>query len=122
MSTARLSHIILRVSSMDRAVEFWAGTLGFTVLSRSEEFTFLEAGSCRVALNRREGGDEAARHSLTEMVIEAAEPRVLYDEWHGAGVPFEVGLRPVAEGEAGTLLAAHFRDPDGHLVSLSGWE
>jgi hypothetical protein len=37
------------------------------------------------------------------------------------GVPFEVEPRPVTSDGERTLLAAHFRDPDGHLVSVTGW-
>jgi hypothetical protein len=37
------------------------------------------------------------------------------------GVPFEVELRPVSTDGERQLLAAHFRDPDGNLASLTGW-
>lgn len=121
MTIPRLSHLILRVSSLDDAVDFWHGTLGLRIEGRSEAFAFLDAGSARIALNEVDGGDASAAASATEVVLEVADPRDRYAAWREAGVPFEVGLRPVMEADGRSLLAAHFRDPDGHLVSLTGW-
>jgi catechol 2,3-dioxygenase-like lactoylglutathione lyase family enzyme len=121
MTDPRLAHVILRVASLDGAVDFWHGTLGLPIEGRSEAFAFLDAGSARIALNEVDGGDPAAGASATEVVLEVEDPRERFAAWREAGVSFQVGLRPVTEADGRSLLAAHFRDPDGHLVSLTGW-
>jgi catechol 2,3-dioxygenase-like lactoylglutathione lyase family enzyme len=121
MTSPRLAHVILRVSSLSTAVDFWHGTLGLPIEGRSETFAFLDAGSARIALNEVDGGDPASGASATEVVLEVEDPQQRFATWREAGVPFQVGLRPVMEADGRSLLAAHFRDPDGHLVSLTGW-
>lgn len=121
MTDPRLAHVILRVGSLDGAVAFWAGILGFPVTGRSDAFAFLDAGAARIALNQVAGGDRSAAASSTEVVLEVEDPRERFEVWRVAGVPFQVDLRPVMEAGGRSLLAAHFRDPDGHLVSLTGW-
>ena len=116
-----LSHVIPAVSEMGRARRFWEDVLGFSGEGEGA-FRFLDAGGARIALNERPGGDPGAASSTTEVVLEVDEPQATYEAWESAGVPFEVALRPVMSHGGRHLLAAHFRDPDGHLVSLTGWE
>lgn len=122
MTSPRLAHVILRVSDMERATAFWGGVLGLPSLGGSETFAFFDAGATKVALNLVDGGDRAAAGSTTEVVLEVDDPRTVYAAWAERGVAFEVALRPVMEAGGRSLVAAHFRDPDGHLVSLTGWE
>jgi catechol 2,3-dioxygenase-like lactoylglutathione lyase family enzyme len=122
MSAPRLSNVILRVVSLDDAVAFWHGMLGLPIVGRSEGFAFLDAGTTALALNAAEGGDPHAAQSVTEVVLEVDDPRAAFDAWRDAGVGFLTELRPVAEQDGRSLLAAHARDPDGHLFSLTGWE
>jgi catechol 2,3-dioxygenase-like lactoylglutathione lyase family enzyme len=122
MGAPQLSNVILRVASLDDAVAFWNGTLGLAIVSRSEAFAFLDAGAATLALNAAAGGDPHAVDSMTEIVLEVDDPRSAFDAWKGAGVGFLTELRPVIEQDGRSLLAAHARDPDGHLFSLTGWE
>lgn len=121
MTTPRLAHVILRVADMERATAFWGGAVGLPLIGGGEAFTFYDAGATRIALNAVPGGDPGAIESTTEVVLEVDDPEAVYAEWAGRGVPFEVVLRPVMEMGDRSLVAAHFRDPDGHLVSLTGW-
>jgi catechol 2,3-dioxygenase-like lactoylglutathione lyase family enzyme len=118
----RLSTIVLRVANLGGAVEFYRDTLGLPVTSVGPAFAFFELGGTELALNRRDGGDPAAAASTTEVVLEVDDPVETFRRWREAGVPFAVELRAVMEQEGRRLMAAHFRDPDGHLVSLTGWE
>jgi hypothetical protein len=59
--------------------------------------------------------------SLTEIVLGADDVRASYDELADRGVAFEIELRPVTSDGNHELWAAHFRDPDGHLASITGW-
>ncbi|HSG78600.1 MAG TPA: VOC family protein [Acidimicrobiia bacterium] len=118
----RLAHVILRVADLGGAVEFYRDTLGLPVSGVGPAFAFFDAGGVRIALNRVDGGDAAARMSATELVLDADDVEERFAAWKDAGVPFEAELRPVMEQDGRRLLAAHFRDPEGHLVSLTGWE
>ena len=119
--TPRLSHVVVRVADMERAVEFWEGTLGFEGFGAGA-FRFLRLEGATIALNLVEGGDPVAGESLTEIVLEAPDVRAVHSRWRAAGVTFELDPRPVMRTGERTLVAAHFRDPDGHLVSITGWE
>jgi catechol 2,3-dioxygenase-like lactoylglutathione lyase family enzyme len=118
---AELSHVILRVADLERSLAFWEGILGFEG-EGGGSFRFLSAGGAQIALNEVGGGDPAARDSMTEIVLEVTDVRATHSEWAAAGVAFEVDPRPVMEAEGRALVAAHFRDPDGHLVSITAWE
>ncbi|MDX1689924.1 MAG: VOC family protein [Acidimicrobiia bacterium] len=118
----RLAHVILRVSDLGGAVEFYRDVLGMPVGGVGPAFAFVEAGGVRIGLNRVDGGDAAARMSTTELVLEVDDVAATYAAWRAAGVPFEAELRPVLEQDGRRLHAAHFRDPEGHLVSLTGWQ
>jgi methylmalonyl-CoA/ethylmalonyl-CoA epimerase len=115
----RIGQLLLRVDDLDRSVEFWNEVVGLAISSRAGSFAFLDAGSVQLVLNRLDnrGPDE----SLTEIVFEVDDVRSTFDELSRRGVPFEVDLRPVTANGDRQLLAAHFRDPDGHLASVVGW-
>ena len=115
----RISQIILRVADLDRAVGFWSGLVGFEESMRVEAFAFLDAGDVQLILNQV--ADVSEDSSWTEIVIEFDDVRAAYDELSERGVPFEVELRPVTSDGVRDLLAAHFRDPDGHAASVTGW-
>lgn len=115
----RISNVMLRVTNLDRAVDFWSGTVGLEVKNAFESFAFLEAGGPQLVLQEAEGLYPDA--SETEIVFEFDDVHSTYDEMAQRGVPFEIELRPVTEAGDRKLLAAHFRDPDGHLASITGW-
>ncbi|MGH3649363.1 MAG: VOC family protein [Acidimicrobiia bacterium] len=115
----RIGQIILRVADLDRSVAFWTDTVGFEMSMRAGTFAFLDGGGTQLTLNQveRRSTDE----SLTEIVLEFDDIRSAFSELSNRGVPFEVSLRPVTSDGERELLAAHFRDPDGHLASAVGW-
>lgn len=113
-----VSSVILRVSDLDRGVEFWSGLVGLPVTSRAPGFAFLDGGAIHVVLNLV---GTVPPGSLTEVVLEVDNVVTTHVEMVERGVPFEIDLRPVTGDEARQLHAAHFRDPDGNLASLTGW-
>ncbi len=113
-----ISHVILRVTDMSRAVEFYRDAVGLEVLAESDLFAFLDAGSIKIALNVGEPPDPS---TTTEIVLEVDDVVAAFREMNARGVTFEVEPRPVTDDGARELHAAHFRDPDGHLWSLTGW-
>ena len=60
--------------------------------------------------------------SLTEIVFGSEHVRDTYRAMAERGVPFEAELGPpIMSNEGRDLIAAHFRDPDGHYGTLTGW-
>lgn len=115
----RIQRIILRVSDLDRSIEFWTGKVGLDLSGRGGAFAFLDGDGVQLALNQLD--DVPGDDSLTEIVLETQDVKTVYEQLAGRGVPFEVELRPVTSDGGRELWAAHFRDPDGHIGSLSGW-
>lgn len=114
-----MERLILRVSNLDSSITFWTEKVGFELTGRGGAFAFIDAGAVQLALNEIDDRPDDA--SLTEIVLAADDVRRAYDEMAGRGVPFEVELRPVTSDGSHELWAAHFRDPDGHLASVTGW-
>ena len=115
----QIRQLILRVADLETSVEFWTGKVGLGLAGKGEGFAFLDGGGVQLVLNQVDEVPDDS--SLTEIVFEEDDVRAVFDELSGRGVPFEVGLRPVTSDGNHELLAAHFRDPDGHLASLTGW-
>ncbi len=114
-----IERVILRVSDLERAIEFWSETVGFEVSFAGGPFAFLDAGEVQLALNEVES--VPGEGSLTELVIETDDFVSVHPEMLARGVPFEVEPRPVTSDGDRELMATHFRDPDGNLASLTGW-
>jgi catechol 2,3-dioxygenase-like lactoylglutathione lyase family enzyme len=104
---------------MTRALDFYRNAVGLGVEMEGPAFSFLAAGTIRVALNEVAGleGDATG----TEIVLEVEDIHAAYEAMQQRGVPFAVSPRPVTATDGRTLLAAHFRDPDGHVWSVTGW-
>jgi len=115
----KLSHVILRVSDMESAIAFWSDVVGLQLDWSGDEFAFLSLSDSRLVLNHPEHFE--TQTSDTEIVLEVDDVRAVFEEMRRKGVPFEVDLRPVTSDGTRALLAAHFRDPDGHLASVTGW-
>ena len=116
----RVSYIILRVADMERSLGFYRDTVGFGVLAESGEFSFLDAGSIQLALNVPAEPVDTDR-SLTEIVLEVDDIHAAHAEMANRGVDFRVEPREVMRQDDRALHAADFRDPDGHVLSITGW-
>ena len=115
----KISSVILRVQDVDKAVEFWGDTVGLDVAIQIPGFTFLDGGGTDLILSHvdRPLQDE----SLTEIVFGSDDVRAAFAAMKESGVPFETELRLINSDETRQLWGAHFRDPDGHYGSLTGW-
>lgn len=114
----KIAHVILRVTDMERSVAFYRDAMGLPLLTSSAVFSFFDAGSIRLALNI---GDPPDPSTTTEIVLEVDDVAAAYREMSERGVRFEVEPRAVTTDGTRELHAAHFRDPDGHLWSVTGW-
>lgn len=115
----RIGQVVLRVSDLERSLQFWTEVVGLDLRSRAGTFAFLDAGDIQLTLN--EIGRAITDESLTEVVFELDDIRAGHTELLEKGVPFEVEPRAVTSDGSRELWAAHFHDPDGHLASVVGW-
>jgi catechol 2,3-dioxygenase-like lactoylglutathione lyase family enzyme len=115
----RLSSIILRVADLEQSVAFWRDLVGLDLNWAGDEFAFFALGDNQLTLNQPLVFEDQA--SDTEIVFEVEEVHSTISEMRDRGVPFEVEPREVTTDGERTLYAAHFRDPDGHVVSVTGW-
>jgi catechol 2,3-dioxygenase-like lactoylglutathione lyase family enzyme len=124
MAPPVLSSVILRVTDLERALAFWRDGVGLPVQAAGDPFAVLGAGRVAIVLNqigRRAEELAGGLHSLTEVVLEVADVRAAHAEMAERGVPFRAPPRPVTRHGERELWACDFRDPDGHLASITGW-
>lgn len=121
--SARISTIILRVSDLERSLVFWRDRVRLPVVATAGPFAFLDAGGVRIALNAVPPPREpnAGLAALTEIVLEVPDVRAAHAQLSARRVPFRTDPRPVTGDQDRELWACDFRDPDGHLVSITGW-
>jgi catechol 2,3-dioxygenase-like lactoylglutathione lyase family enzyme len=123
MTSPRLSNVLLRVADLQRSLAFWRDKLSLRPLGAFESFAFLDAGGVRIGLNavappKEPDGGLAA---LTEIVLEVPDVRAAHADLTAKGVAFRTPPRPVTADGLRELWACDCRDPDGHLVSITGW-
>lgn len=119
MGIFKVSNIILTVTDLEKAVAFYRDVLGMKVNAIiAGEFAFLNGGGVVLAL--REATDRP-NPGLTEIVFEVDDVRTTYEELKSKGVVFPYQPRAVTGNETSELYATDFRDPDGHILSITSW-
>jgi methylmalonyl-CoA/ethylmalonyl-CoA epimerase len=115
---SKASIVILSVTDLNRAVEFYRDRLGLKLTSTNEDFAFFDAGGFTIAL--RGGRPKADPSDLTSVEIAFAVEHVkpAHQALHAQGVEFKREPRVIT----GTTWATDFRDPDGHVLSIVGPE
>lgn len=119
---ATVGHVHLKVADLERAIQFYAGVLGFEVTQRmGDSAAFLSAGGYHhhIGLNTWEskGGDPPPRgatglyHAAFLYPTRAALGRAL-DRVIDAGVRLE------GASDHGVSEALYLRDPDGNGIEL----
>ena len=106
---------MLGVADMSRSLEFYRDRLGLPVHSAGE-FTFLSAGGVSLVLRQTPDLGGPGDERRTELVFGVEDIDAAYAGLRERGIVFRVAPRPVTADR----LAADFRDPDGHVLSLFG--
>ena len=116
-----IGHVHLKVSDIDRALEFWEGVLGFEIQHRyGDEAVFLSAGGYHhhIALNTWEskGGSPPPPGStgLYHVAIRYPDRKTLAQALKAV---LDAGLR-VGASDHGVSEAIYLQDPDGNGVEL----
>ena len=116
----KLSHVIIGASDLESSLHFYRDLLGLPVLGQVEgEFVFFDAGgSTKLALKIL---SEIADPGDTEFVFEVEDIHKTYEELTKKGISFKRAPRAVTSDATRDFFATDFRDPDGHVLSITGW-
>jgi catechol 2,3-dioxygenase-like lactoylglutathione lyase family enzyme len=111
----------IAVSDMDRAKEFYGGTLGLTAKEERADGTRYEAGEGTVLLVYP--SQFAGTAKSTYMGFQVPDLDQAVEELRGRGVVFEEydmpGLKTVnGIAEVQGIKGAWFKDPDGNILSV----
>jgi len=108
-----IDHLVLHVSDIPRARNFYTDVLGMVVYRENDRQVFLHAGQQGVALFRKQG-DEAlkAGNDLNHLALNVASGsyETLKADLEKHGV--------VVTGRPGEDRCIYFQDPDGHRLQL----
>ena len=119
MSIGSGGNLLVMVSNLQKSVTFYRDFLGLKMTGGIPgEFAFFEWGGVTLAL--RESNQPVAK-CLCEISFLVSDVWATYKHLSEKGVPFTKPLRTVTGNDSQDLLAADFRDLDGHVLSISGW-
>jgi catechol 2,3-dioxygenase-like lactoylglutathione lyase family enzyme len=115
-----MTNVMLGVRSLEKSVPFYRDLLGFSIAGRVEgEFVFFHVGGpVQLALRLLDG---PANPGVTEFVFEVPDVKKNYEDLKQKGIVFARVPRAVTGNEKADLFATDFRDPDGHVLSITGW-
>ena len=118
---AKIGHVHLKVSDLDRAIAFYSGVLGFEVMQHSPQAAFLSAGGYHhhIGLNTWESaGGTPPPYGHTGLYHTA----FLYPDRAQLADAFrrvvEAGVEITGSADHGGSEAIYFNDPDGNGVEI----
>lgn len=125
----KLATITLRVADLARSRRFYEQTLGLRLRIAFPGMAVLEAGYVSITLSQHGAAAAGVKIvpgqgilALTEITFEVPDIHGFFRELTGRGVTFESEPRVISGDSNRTLLGATFRDPDGHILTISGWK
>ena len=114
----KLANVIILVSDLGRAETFYRDTLGLKETGKVEgEFIFFDAGGTTLAIRKT---NRSVAPGDTEFSFEVPDVIAAYESLKSR-VKFSMPPRAVTGNKAADLYATDFRDPDGHLLSITSW-
>lgn len=113
-----ITAVMLGVRDLPAALAFYRDKLGLPVVMQESQLALLQSGAVMLGLSR--GHAQAAPHiaGATEVVFRVENVRAAQRALTIQGVSFLGEPRQITP----TDWAAHFRDVDGHLLSIFGPE
>lgn len=115
---SQVTAIMLGVRDMGEAMWFYTGRLGLKAILQQKELALLQCGTVMLGLSTAHARGLARVPETTEVVFRVSNVRAAHRTLTARGVSFLGEPRQVTPAD----WAAHFRDPDGHLLSIFGPE
>ena len=113
-----ITSIMLGVRDLSASLEFYRDKLGLRVKMQEPQIALLDAGPVTLGLSPGHVRLAPQVNGATEVVFRVENVRAARQALIDRGVAFMNEPRQVTP----TDWAVHFRDPDGHLLSLFGPE
>lgn len=113
--------ITVLVSNLENSLGFYRDMLGFYEVDGGPESAVLASGDTRVVLLTARQ-KEPVHKRLVHINLEVGDVDSVYQELRVRGVRFTSPPRVVNRGERLELVAASFKDPDGHGIAITQWK
>jgi len=115
---SQIKAVMLGVRDLPAALAFYQDKLGLKAIMQEPNLALLQCGSVLLGLSR--GHTNLAPHvaGATEVVFQVQSVRSAHRDLSAVGVAFTTEPRPATP----TDWVAHFKDVDGHLLSVFGPE
>lgn len=114
----RIGSVMLGVRDLTKSLNFYHEKLGLPVKMQEAQLALLDAGPITLGLSTGHVRLSPQVNGATEVVFQVENVRAARQALIDRGVEFMNEPRQVTPAE----FAAHFRDPDGHLLSIFGPE
>lgn len=113
-----ITAVMLGVRDIPAALAFYRDTLGLAVIMQESQLALVQSGVVMLGLSR--GHAQSAPHiaGATEVVFRVDNVRAAQQALTARGIAFLGEPRQITA----TDWASHFRDADGHLLSIFGPE
>jgi catechol 2,3-dioxygenase-like lactoylglutathione lyase family enzyme len=115
---SRVAAVMLGVRDVAQSVQFYKDKLGLKVMMQEPALALLECGGVMLGLSRGHVNMAAHVAGATEVVFAVENVRGTQKALAENGVSFMSEPRQATP----TDWVAHFKDPDGHLLSIFGPE
>ena len=115
---SKITSVMLGVRDLNQSLSFYREKLGLKVKMQEAQLALLDAGPVTLGLSPGHVRLAPQINGATEVVFRVENVRAARQSLIDHGVAFLNEPRQVTPTE----WAAHFRDPDGHLLSVFGPE
>jgi len=115
---SRIAAIMLGVRDLPQAVAFYKDKLGLKLIMQEPALALLQCGTVMVGLSPRHVNSAQHVAGATEVSFGVDDLRATHKALRANGITFLGDPRQVTP----TDWAVHFKDVDGHLLSLFGPE
>ena len=115
---SQITTVMLGVRDLKTSLDFYHGTLGLAIKMQEPQLALLDAGPVTLGLSPGHVRLAPQVNGATEVVFQVDNVRSRRQALMDRGITFMNEPRQVTPPD----WAAHFRDPDGHLLSIFGPE
>lgn len=115
---SRIATVMLGVRDLKTSLDFYNGKLGLGIKMQEPQIALLNAGPITLGLSPGHVRLAPQVNGATEVVFQVENVRAARQALMDRGIAFMNEPSQVTPTE----WAAHFRDPDGHLLSIFGPE
>jgi len=115
---SQISAIMLGVRDLPQALAFYQEQLGLKLIMREPQLALFQCGTVMLGLSRGHVHGAPSVTGATEVVFQVETVRAAHRDLTSKGVSFTSEPHQVTP----TDWVAHFRDVDGHLLSIFGPE